>query len=534
MSQQQAVFQDNEGFNVRTATFDFMRRVGVNTIFGNPGSTELGMFYDFPEDFKYVLGLQEATVVGMADGYAQATGNASFVNLHSAAGVGNAMGNIFTAFKNRTPMVITAGQQARSLFPYDPYLYSTQAAELAKPYVKWSIEPARAEDVPKAIARAYYLAMLHPQGPVLVSIPSDDWDKATEPVDLCEISSQSVGDVHALRLVAKALDEAQRPALIVGAEVDRDGAWDETVRLAEKSKAAVFVAPLAGRRGFPENHPQFRGFLPGNREQIVKVLAGHDVVVVLGAPLFTYHVEGKGPHVPHDSKVFVLSADPDVIARTPIGTAVLGGVCKSIEVMNEHPFNVRKTLPTPRKRAEQPSPDVPMSVAFVLSTLADIRQPEDIIVEEAPTARLVMNEHLPILCTGTFYTMDSGGLGFGMPAAVGIGLALPKRRVICVIGDGSAMYSEQAMWSAAQLKLNITFLIINNGKYAAMKRFASVFNFPPDMEVVGTDLPGLDFVSLAEGHGVPAVTVSEPLRLVDALNEALNADGPRLVNAIVS
>ena len=167
---------------VRAAVLDLLRAFGMTSIFGNPGSTELPLFRSFPKDFRYVLGLQEAVVVGMADGYAQATHNAAFVNLHSAAGVGHAMGNIFTAYRNRTPLVITAGQQARSILPYDPFLFSAQATELAKPYVKWSCEPARAEDVPLAIARAYYIAMQPPRGPVLVSIPADDWAKPCEPV----------------------------------------------------------------------------------------------------------------------------------------------------------------------------------------------------------------------------------------------------------------------------------------------------------------------------------------------------------------
>src|ERR1700682_6235911 len=167
---------------VRAAVLDLLRAFGMTSIFGNPGSTELPLFRSFPKDFRYVLGLQEAVVVGMADGYAQATRNAAFVNLHSAAGVGNAMGNIFTAYKNRTPLVITAGQQARSILPTEPFLFSMQAAELPKPYVKWSNEPARAQDVPAAIARAYYLAMQPPCGPTLVSIPVDDWDRPAEPL----------------------------------------------------------------------------------------------------------------------------------------------------------------------------------------------------------------------------------------------------------------------------------------------------------------------------------------------------------------
>ena len=187
---------------VREAVLDLLRAFGMRRIFGNPGSTELPLFLDFPPDFEYVLGLQESVVVGMADGHAAATRNAAFVNLHSAVGVGHAMGAIFTAMKNRTPLIITAGQQARSLFPFDPFLFSAQATELPKPYVKWSCEPARAEDVPLAIARAYYVAMQPPRGPVLVSIPSDDWDVQTLPVDAREVSRHVRADPDLLARIA--------------------------------------------------------------------------------------------------------------------------------------------------------------------------------------------------------------------------------------------------------------------------------------------------------------------------------------------
>jgi len=212
--------------NVRAAVLDLLRSFGITTVFGNPGSTELPLYRDFPKDFRYILGLQEAVVVGMADGYAQATRNAAFVNLHSAAGVGHAMGNIFTAFRNRTPLVITAGQQARSILPYEPFLHSSQAAELPRPYVKWSCEPARAEDVPAAIARAYYLAMQPPRGPVFVSIPADDWDRPCEPIEARAVSSEIRPEPRVLAAIGDALDSSMRPAFVVGAAVDRDGAWD--------------------------------------------------------------------------------------------------------------------------------------------------------------------------------------------------------------------------------------------------------------------------------------------------------------------
>ncbi len=193
---------------VRRAVTDLLRQFGMTTMFGNPGSTELGLFLDFPEDFRYVLGLQESVAVGMADGYAQATRNAAFVNLHSAVGVGHAMGAIFTAHKNRTPLVITAGQQSRAILPFDPFLFSSQATELPKPYVKWSIEPARAEDVPLAIARAYYMAMQPPCGPVLVSVPADDWGRLCEPVQARRVSRSIRPDAAMLDRIGQRLDAA--------------------------------------------------------------------------------------------------------------------------------------------------------------------------------------------------------------------------------------------------------------------------------------------------------------------------------------
>src|SRR3954454_686560 len=203
--------------DVRLATLNLLRAFGMTTVFGNPGSTELPMFRQFPRDFNYVLGLQESIVVGMADGYAQVTRNAAFVNLHSAVGVGHALGNIFTAYKNQTPLVITAGQQARSILPYEPFLFSNEAAQFPKPYVKWSCEPARAEDVPAAIARAYYVAMQAPRGPTFVSIPVDDWDRRCERVVPRVVSRLSAGDPLLLAEAAEALSHAERPVIVVGA-----------------------------------------------------------------------------------------------------------------------------------------------------------------------------------------------------------------------------------------------------------------------------------------------------------------------------
>ena len=531
---------------MRQAVLDLLRGLGITRVFGNPGSTELPLFLDFPPDFSYVLGLHEGVVVGMADGYAQATRNASFVNLHSAAGVGHAMGNLFTAYKNRTPMLVTAGQQARSILPFDPFLHSAQATELPKPYVKWSVEPARAEDVPLAIARAYYIAMLPPRGPVLVSVPVDDWAVPCEPVLPRAVSTELRPQPTLLAAVGQALDAAQRPAFVIGAAVDRDGAWHEAVALAERHQARVFVAPMSGRCGFPEDHPLFAGFLPALRERIVQRLAGHDVVLAMGAPAFTYHVEGFGPHLPEGAALYQLTEDPHTAAWAPTGTSVVGSLRLSLQDLLARPAPPLRSAPArlPRvQRAEAPRPGESLSVAYLLQTLADLRPRGSIVVEEAPSARAVMHQHLPMLEPESFYTMCSGGLGHGLPAAVGVALAetqaaaaagRPARRVLALIGDGSAMYGIQALWNAAQLKLPLAIVIVKNRRYAALQEFAPSFGFAPGAPLQGCELPDLDFVALAAGHGVQGLRVTTADALHTALAQALQEPRPLLLEVEVA
>jgi benzoylformate decarboxylase len=519
---------------VREVVLDLLRGFGIDTIFGNPGSTELPLFLDFPADFRYILGLQEAVVVGMADGYAQATQNAAFVNLHSAAGVGHAMGNIFTAHKNRTPMVITAGQQARSILPFDPFLFSGQATELPKPYVKWSIEPARAEDVPLAIARAYYIAMQQPRGPVLVSIPADDWSKPCEPLAARTVSTESRPEPRVLGAIGDALDAAERPVFVVGAAVDRDGAWDDVVALAERHNAAVWIAPMSGRCGFPQDHRLFMGLLPAMREKIVALLGGHDLVFALGAAAFTYHVEGQGPHVPPGAQLVQLIEDPGTAAWTPEGTSAVGGVRLGVQDLLARPAPRKRPAPPLRAARPRAEPSALMSVPYVMQTLAEVRDALSIVVEEAPSSRAAMHAYLPILHSETFYTMCSGGLGYAMPAAVGVALARPEAKVIGLLGDGSAMYSIQALWSAAQLQLPITFIILKNRRYAALQEFAPTFGFGPEDKLEGTDLPDLDFLALARGQGCDAVHVADAAQLHQVLRDALAHPRPILVEVDVA
>jgi benzoylformate decarboxylase len=251
---------DKDTLPVREAVFDLLRELGIRTIFGNPGSTELAFLTPWPADLRYVLALQEASAVAMADAYAQATGNAAFVNLHSAAGLGNGLGTLYTAFRNQSPLIVTAGQQTRDLLPYDPYLGAERATEFPRPYVKWACEPARAEDVPVTIAQAYAIAMERPRGPVFVSIPSDDWDNSAVAVH----AHRHTWDVAPLEAsvaeLADALAASKNPALVVGAEVDRQDAYALATELAEHLNTPVFEAPNSSRSSFPQDHRLFAGF----------------------------------------------------------------------------------------------------------------------------------------------------------------------------------------------------------------------------------------------------------------------------------
>lgn len=513
-------------FCVRDAVYGFLREAGIRHVFGNPGSTELPFFRDFPSDFSYVLGLHESIVVGMADGHAQASRRPSFVNLHSAAGVGNAMGAIFTAFKNHTPMVITAGQQARSMLPYDPFLYSERATELPRPYVKWAAEPARAEDVPRAIARAYHVAMMPPRGPVLVSVPADDWDRPAEPVPLRAVSQAVRPDAGLLGRMAEGMGACERPAIVVGDAVDRAGAWEAVLDLAGRQRARVYAAPMSGRCSFPEDHPLFGGTLPAMRDALRRQLAGHDAVLVLGAPAFTYHVEGEGPFVEPGTALFLIVDEPDTAAWAPVGLAAVGSLRESVQELAALSPHSARALPPPRApvpAAAPPHAGERMSIAYVLQTLSEIRRRDDVILEEAASARPVLQRYLPIYESHGYYACSSGGLGFGMAAAVGLAMGNRDRHVIGVVGDGSSMYAFQALWTAAQLRLPLTLIILRNRRYAALEHFAPVFGFAEGERVPGTALPGLDFVKLAQAMDCDARRIGGETDLRAALDAAIGS-----------
>jgi benzoylformate decarboxylase len=515
---------------VKQATFDLLRAFGVKKVFGNPGSTELPFLADWPDDIDYVLGLQEASVVGMADGYAQATRNAGVVNLHSAAGVGNALGNIYTAHRNQTPLVITAGQQARSILPLQAFLQAERAAEFPRPYVKYSVEPARAEDVPAAIARAYYTAMQPPCGPTFVSIPIDDWTHSVQPVTARKISREIGPEPEPMKQLVAALAASSHPALVVGPGVDRAEAVDLMVKVAEKTKAAVWISPFSARCSFPERHPQFAGFLHASPGQLSDALRRYDLVVVIGAPVFTFHVEGHASIFDGTTAIFQITDDPVAAAVTPAGTSIVATMKPALSMLLELLPETKRALAEGRKLPPPPHAADPVPVEFLMHSLSKAMPDDAALVEEVPSHRPAMQKFLPMRGQDSFYTMASGGLGYSLPAAVGMALGRGERRTVCLIGDGSAMYSIQALWTAAQRKLPLTVVVINNAGYGAMRSFSQVMQV---RNVPGLDLPDIDFVKIAEGMGCDAVRVGKSSELAGALERALAHQGVSLVEVIV-
>ncbi|MEO0062711.1 MAG: hypothetical protein RLZZ08_1271 [Pseudomonadota bacterium] len=509
---------------VREAAFAVFRHYGVDKLFGNPGSTELPMLKAMP--FPYVMGLNEAVVVGMADGYARASGKPALVNLHSSAGTGHSLGNLFTAWKNNTPVVVTAGQQARSILPFDPFLFAERPTEFPRPYVKYAVEPARAEDVPLALARAFAIALTPPMGPVFVSIPVDDWDQMCEMPALPELTLRTFPDPAGVAKLAAMIDGAKNPALVIGTGAANSGAWSAAIELAEKAGMAVWTAPYAAREVFPENHPQFAGFLPAWRDQIRNLLASHDAILVAGAPVFTYHVEGSGPHWPEGAALMALSDDPQHLAALPGGGGVLGDVAAGLSALAQQ-VSARSFTGTSHQ-LKDPAPA--MTAAYVLKRLAALRPAEAVIVEESPTARGPCHDTLPITREGGFYTCASGGLGYSLPAAVGVALGQGDK-VVAILGDGAAMYTIQGLFSAMQEKANVSFVILNNAAYAALTGFSAEFGMN---HVPGCDLTGLDFAQLAAAQGLPSRRVDSVDTLDEALGWSMTQTGPSLLDIRIS
>jgi benzoylformate decarboxylase len=502
---------------VREATFGVLRRHGLTTMFSNPGSTEVPFLAGLPDDIRFVLALHEGSVVGMATGYAIGRDEPALALLHTTAGLGNAVGAIATARVNRAPLVVVVGQQDRRHLVFEPFL-AGKLAGLAGDYPVWVDQPVRAQDVPGAIARAHHEAATR-RGPAIVVVPMDDW---SAPVDedredaapAMVVRARGVDDGAVVRLEAF-LADARSPAIVVGAGADDGDTWAALVELAERLVAPVFQESFGARAGFPQDHRLFAGVLPADRPRLREKLAAHDVVLVAGAPVFRQSPYGEGRFT--EARVAVLGNDAEELHRSPAELAVLAPIAETCrELARRLP---QRDAPPPEqfRPPAAPEPAQPLGAGHVLAALAE-RLPRDaVVVEECPVDRPELHERLLAREPLGFLSAAMGGLGFALPGATGVRMALPERPVVAVVGDGSSIYGIQALWTAAHYRVGVLFVILSNGGYAIMDRLA---------ERQGGDAPWpgfeeVDVAAVARGFGCPARKITTHDELVAELDEAV-------------
>jgi len=461
---------------VRDAAFDVLRRLDLTTIFSNPGSTEVPFLAGMPEDLTFVLGLHEGSVVAMAAGYAIGRDAPALALLHSTPGLGNAVAALATARTNRAPLVVLVGQQDRRHLALEPFL-AGRLQGLAGEYPVWSDQPARPQDVPGAIVRAYHEAVTG-RGPAIVIVPMDDWlAPAPEPHEIFgpERLLRSTGpDQAAVAALGDLLSQAHSPAIVAGAGADGSAGWAALRGLAERLSCPVFQEPFGGQAGFPQDHPLFAGHLPARRARVREMLSSYDVVLIVGTGALRQYPFDGGPLVNGGTRLAVVTQDPEEAHRSPVELAVLGdpaAICAALATAVDaraEPAPARWQRPDP---PPPPEDGEPLRAGHVLAALAE-RLPRDaILVEETPSSRPEL--HARIAATEPLgFVSAMGMLGFALPAAIGLRLARTDRPVLTVVGDGSSLYQIQALWSAARYGAGVLFVVLANGGYAIMDRLA--------------------------------------------------------------
>lgn len=510
---------------VRAATFEVLRSCGMTTIFSNPGSTEVSFLTDLPEDIRFVLALHEGSVVGMATGWSIATGALPLVVLHTTAGLGNAVGALATARVNRAPMVVLVGQQDRRHLALEPFL-AGQLRGLAGSYPVWVNEPVRAQDVPGAVARAW-LEARHGSGPALVIVPMDDWkapiDKEATLAAPGALLRPSAVTTDAARELAALIGRARSPALVVGAGADDQSTWDALVDLAERLNCPVWQEPFGARAGFPQDHRLFAGHLPAGRDRLRKALRPYDLVVVIGAPVFRQYPFEAGAFVAAGTRLAVVTADPAEAHRSPVELAILAPpalVCQQLaELVPSRPQESNPDI----RRGEPPPPPQPgetMRAAHVLAALASRMPADTVLIEETPSSRQDLQALIPARRPLGFLSAAMGGLGFALPAAIGVRMGRPDRPVVAVVGDGSSLYQIQALWSAVHYACGVLFIVLANGRYAIMDRLAEAHG---EGRAPWPDFEEVSVAGLAQALGCPAIRVEKYEVLTALLDETLPA-----------
>ena len=545
----------------KTALLELLKQEGVRMIFGNPGTTELPLMDALAAEhqLRYTLALQEAPAMSMADGYAQASGQCAVVNLHAAPGLGNAMGMLYDAQKAGSPILVTAGQHEQRFNFTEPLLWA-DLPSVARPFVKWSEEVRRLQDLPRAIHRAIKTALAPPMGPVFLSLPGDILTASAD-LELGTPSRVALGirgDTGAIERAASIIGRARSPVIIAGDAVPQGGALSELVALAEAIGAPVYDEGMASRAMFPSSHSLYRGALVRLPAAIRGMLMQHDLLVSIGADLFTLSLPGEVESMPDGMPVVHLDTDPWELAKNyPEQVSILGepkvtlpeltlavqaarsvaeaeAVAKRLQqVRAEGVASLRKL----HSMADAVADRHPVHPLALMQTIGRLLPDDAVVIDETVSSGTGLRRFLKSNDAQSFFGLRGGGIGWGLPAAIGVKLALPDRPVVALIGDGSAMYTIQGLWTAARENLRMVFVIINNYSYRVLKQRTNAMKGlaaqADNYVAMDLDKPRVDFVSVARGLGLTAHKASKLSDLSDLLTQALATDGPTLIDVEV-
>jgi benzoylformate decarboxylase len=540
---------------------------GVRYLFGNPGTTELPLTDAMADEqrIKYILALQEVPAVAIADGYAQASGLPGVVNLHACCGLGNGMGMIYNAFREGTPLVITAGQQDQRMLFEEPILWG-RMIDAVKPWTKWAEEIRRVEDLPSAIRRAVQTAMTPPTGPVFFALPLDVQTALIE--DGLDLTPPRLPDflvrppIEELHKAADILAEAKNPGILAGSRICEADAVDELVAVAERLGAPVMheATTSHGRCGFPSDHPLAAAQLPFWSPEVRRYLAEFDVLLVVGMKLMQQYIYHEPRPIPEHIRLVHIDDDPwELNKNYPLAAGVIGhpktalaelAVLLDETMTPEQGMAARQRLETHgkkrrrecealRREAENQKDCRPMSPLYFMETVARILPPDAAVIEEAPTTTMggYLERTAALKNTSGYFAQRGWALGWGLNCAIGVKLAWPDRPVLALIGDGSAMYGIQGLWTAAHYRIPVTFVICNNNEYKILKDCAKVLKLPAACEdrFEGLDVvdPVIDYVALAQSLGISARKITEPDELSHTLSDSFNTDEPRLIEVPV-
>jgi benzoylformate decarboxylase len=543
----------------KQAFLQILKSEGVSVMFGNPGTTELPLMDGLARepDIRYVLALQEAVAIAMADGYAQAHGGLAAVNVHVSPGLGNAMGMLYDAFKAHSPLLLTAGQHDQCFTVTEPILWS-DLPPVAAPFVKWSTEARRLEDLPRIVRRAVKTALSQPSGPVFLSLPVDVLNAERDGLDLMaptRVAPRVVGDRAAVDAAAKRLVAARKPLIVAGDAVAHGDALAELVELAELIGAPVMLEGVSSTCSFPFTHPLYAGGMPRLGPGIKGLLMRHDLLFSVGGDLFTLSLPSDVDPMPAGLDVVHLDVDPWELGKNyPASVAIQGDpkatlpeLCEAIRRHAGQSGHVdavkrREALAATHarerddlaRRADDEAKKSPMGPLALVHAVSQAVPDEAVIIDEAISSAPGIRNFFRCADAKAFFSLRGGGIGWGLPAALGAKLALPNRPVVALVGDGSAMYTAQALWTAAHDSIPVVYVIFNNASYRILKERTKAlkgFSAEDDTYVaMDLDRPLIDFVGLAKSLGVGGQRVDKAADVGPAVKRAIASGRPALID----